>query len=147
MLRCILLGEAPWLCESYNLLFWLRTSRYTGADTWLRYTVYPFARYMLYRLTRRMGVWIPPSTRIGSGLRLWHCGGIFVNGHAVIGRNCNISQGVTIGQANRGHPVLGDNVYIGPGAKIVGAVRIGHNVAIGANCVVTRDVPDNAVVV
>jgi serine O-acetyltransferase len=69
----------------------------------------------------------------------------------VIGDNCNISQGVTIGEANRGPrkgtPVIGNNVYIGPGAKIIGAVHIGNNVAVGANCVVTRDVPDGAVVV
>jgi serine O-acetyltransferase len=69
----------------------------------------------------------------------------------VIGRNCNISQGVTLGQANRGprkgYPVIGDNVYIGPGAKVIGNVRVGSKVAIGANCVVTRDVPDNAVAV
>ena len=58
---------------------------------------------------------------------------------------------MTIGQGNRGprkgYPVVGNNVYIGPGAKLVGSVRIGNNVAIGANCVVTKDVPDNAVVV
>ena len=46
--------------------------------------------------------------------------------------------------AKKGFPILGDNVYIGPGAKIVGAVRIGNNVSIGANCVVTKDMPDNA---
>jgi serine O-acetyltransferase len=69
----------------------------------------------------------------------------------VIGRNCNISQGVTIGRANRGrnkgYPVLGDGVYIGPGAVIAGSVRIGNDVAIGANCVVTTDIPDHSVVV
>ena len=74
-----------------------------------------------------------------------------MNGESIIGKNCNISQGVTLGQANRGrnkgYPILGDNIYIGPGAKIVGAVKIGNNVAIGANCVVTRDIPDNSVVV
>jgi serine O-acetyltransferase len=56
-----------------------------------------------------------------------------------------------LGKANRGvrkgYPVIGDNVYIGPGAKIVGNVHIGNNVAIGANCVVTKDIPDNSVVV
>ena len=65
-----------------------------------------------------------------------------------IGKNCNISPGVNIGKANRGknkgYPTIGDNVYIGPGAKIIGAVKIGNNVAIGANTVVTKDIPDNA---
>jgi len=69
----------------------------------------------------------------------------------VIGKNCNISHQVTLGIANRGThkgvPIIGDNVYIGPGAKIIGDINIGNNVAIGANCVVTKDVPDNAVVV
>ena len=69
----------------------------------------------------------------------------------MIGDNCNLSQSVTIGQSNRGArkgtAVIGNNVYIGPGAKIVGAVRIGNFVAIGANCVVTMDIPDSAVVV
>ena len=62
-----------------------------------------------------------------------------------------ISQGVTLGQANRGknkgYPQIGDNVYIGPGAKIVGKIKIGNDVAIGANCVVTKDVPNNSVIV
>jgi serine O-acetyltransferase len=46
-----------------------------------------------------------------------------------------------------GYPILGDNVYIGPGAKIIGGIKIGNNVAIGANCVVTKNIPDNSVVV
>lgn len=63
----------------------------------------------------------------------------------------HLSQQVTIGVVNRGkmkgYPTIGDNVYIGPGAKVIGNVHVGNNVAIGANCVVTKDVPDNAVVV
>lgn len=74
-----------------------------------------------------------------------------INGKSIIGNNCNISQGVTLGVANRGKyegcPKLGDNIFIGPGAKILGAVTIGNNVAIGANCVVIKDIPDNSVVV
>ena len=68
-----------------------------------------------------------------------------------IGKNCNLSHDVTIGVSRRGEragvPVIGDNVYIGPGAKIFGRITIGNNAAIGANCVVTKDVPENAVVV
>lgn len=99
----------------------------------------------------KFGIQIPYETTIGTGLYIGHFGGIVVNDHAVIGHNCNLSHGVTIGQANRGArkgcPDIGNRVYIGPGAKIIGAVTIGSNVAIGANCVVTNDIPDNAVVV
>ncbi|AXY02862.1 hypothetical protein D1115_17910 [Vibrio alfacsensis] len=68
----------------------------------------------------------------------------------MIGKNCNISQGVTIGKINQGNkigaPIIGNNVYIAPGAKIIGGIHIGDNVAIGANAVVVTDVPDNVTV-
>ena len=79
--------------------------------------------------------------------------GIFVSEGAVIGKDCVIFHQVTIGSnmlpdsSRRGSPTIGDNVYIGCGAKIIGNVRIGNNVRIGANCVVIQDVPDNATVV
>lgn len=112
---------------------------------------YVVSRIVLKHYEYTFHIRIAPATRIGPGLYIGHFGDIGVNQRAVIGANCNISQGVSIGQASRGrrkgHPVIGDNVFIGPGAKIIGRVRIGNNVAIGANCVVTRDIPDNAVVV
>lgn len=99
----------------------------------------------------KYGIAIAPDMEIGSGFYIGHYGGIVISPYSKIGKNCNLSHGVTLGQANRGSnigsPILGDNVYVGPGAKIVGAVRIGNNVAIGANCVVTKDIPDEAVVV
>lgn len=95
------------------------------------------------------GIHIRSEIDIGPGLYIGHFGNVFVGGETRIGKNCNISQGVTIGWAGRGEewglPEIGDNVYIGPGAKILGKIRIGNNVAIGANAVVTRDLPDNAV--
>jgi len=98
-----------------------------------------------------LGISIQIETIIGSGFYIGHFGEIVIHPMSEIGKNCNISQGVTIGKANRGknkgYPVLGDNVYLGPGAKIVGAVKIGNDVAIGANCVVTKDIPDHSVVV
>lgn len=73
--------------------------------------------------------------------------GIVIAGGAKIGKNVVISHQVTIGR-NRGlAPVIGDNVYIGPGAKIFGGIRVGNNARIGANCVVFQDVPDNATIV
>jgi len=73
--------------------------------------------------------------------------GIIVSHNAKIGRNCTIFHQVTIGEGRGGAPVIGDNVLIGAGAKIIGGVRIGSNVKIGAGCVVAKDVPDGATVV
>ncbi|MEO1854864.1 serine O-acetyltransferase [Chromohalobacter sp.] len=145
LLRYIVMGGT----FKYN--FWMRTCCYARSNFPLKYVVYPLAKVFLYRLTYKFGISVPPGTKIGSGFYIGHFGGIIVNEGSVIGKNCNISQGVTLGQANRGRnkgcPVLGDNIYIGPGAKIVGAVKIGNNVAIGANCVVTKDIPCDSVVV
>ena len=69
----------------------------------------------------------------------------------IIGKNCNISHQVTLGASNcgqkKGVPTIGDNVFIGPGAKMFGNINIGNNVAIGANCVVTKDIPENGIVI
>lgn len=73
--------------------------------------------------------------------------GIIVSHNAVIGKNVTIFHQVTIGEGTGGAPTIGDNVYIGAGAKIIGGIRIGNNVKIGAGCVVAQDVPDNATVV
>jgi serine O-acetyltransferase len=94
----------------------------------------------LHRLRQRLGFTIPLNV-FGPGLSLSHVGTIVVNRHAVVGANCRIHPGVCIGGLNGKSPRLGDNVYIGPGAKIFGAITVGDNVAIGANSVVNRDVP------
>ena len=109
------------------------------------------ASLWLSRLGRLYGISISVGTRIAPGFYIGHFGGIVVHGDTVIGPNCNISQGVTIGQTNRGErrgvPVIGSEVYLGPGAKIIGGITIGDGAAIGANAVVTRDVPPNGVAV
>jgi serine O-acetyltransferase len=93
------------------------------------------------------GIEIARRARIGPGLCIGHFGGITVSGDAVIGANCGLSQNTTIGQEGDGTPVIGDDVYIGPGARMFGKIRVGDNVKIGANAVIHKDVPDNAVVV
>jgi serine O-acetyltransferase len=115
------------------------------------YPLYIFVLMIYKRSCVRYGIELKFLTDIGKGFYIGHFGTIFVSENAVIGDNVNISQGVTIGRANRGKnkgfPTVGSRVYIGPGAKIIGKVTIGNNVTIGANCVVTRDIPDNSVVV
>lgn len=94
---------------------------------------------------------IPSKTRIGPGFIIRHVGGIAINVDAVIGKNVEILQGVTIGSERRGKrqgsPCIGDNVWIGSNAVIVGKVVIGNNVLIAPNAYVNFDVPDNSIVV
>ena len=102
--------------------------------------------YLFRRQSIKLGFSIPPNT-FGSGLAIVHYGNIVVNGNARIGENCRIHVGVNIGgagglvdneSAKSLSPSLGCNIYIAPGAKIYGPVRIADNIAIGANAVVNR---------
>lgn len=91
------------------------------------------------------------TRHIGRSLFVPHISGIIISCFAEIGEGCTILQQVTIGQESIRHkgqaPTIGNNVYIGAGAKIIGPIKIGNNVRIGANAVVTKDVPDNCTVV
>jgi serine O-acetyltransferase len=93
---------------------------------------------------------IPLSTKLGDGIYIWHPYAIAINKNSIIGNNVNISQCVTIGLKQVGEkigvPTIGNSVYIGPGAIIIGAIHISDGAVIGANSVVTTDVPQNAVV-
>jgi serine O-acetyltransferase len=97
------------------------------------------------------GIEIARVTQIGAGFYIGHFGGITISPQAVIGNNCSISQGVTIGVSGQGDksgaPTIGDNVYIAPGAKVFGKITIGSNVKIGANAVIYQDLPDNVIAV
>lgn len=135
----------------FQYSFWLRTCKFLSGIRRIRFFLLPIANSILTHYMIKYGIGIPYTTQIGPGFYISHIGGIIVHNNCVIGKNCNISQGVTLGQTNRGArkgtPTIGDNVYIGPGAVVIGNIKIGNNVAIGANCVVTKDVPDNGVVV
>ena len=88
---------------------------------------------------------LPLSAEIGGGLRVGRVGGIRVAPDAYIGRDCDLAEGVTIAAAG-GAPWIGDRVQIGPGAKVIGPIRVGNDAAIGANAVVEADVPDGVTV-
>ena len=113
------------------------------------------ARLPLVVLQRLVEVWtgmsIAPQATIGPGLYVGHFGGVVVNGDAVLGAHVNLSQGVTIGVGGRGDargcPRIGDRCYIGPGAKLFGAITLGDDVAVGANAVVTRSAEPRSVLV
>jgi serine O-acetyltransferase len=103
---------------------------------------------IIYRLNAAIGhAVIGRGADIGPGFVLIHSFGVVINSNVRAGRGLVIEHGVTIGAEKRQTPVLGDNVFIGAGAKVIGGVRIGSDVKIGANAVVTKDVPDGATVV
>ncbi len=100
-----------------------------------------------------LGIEISPHARIGYGFFVNHFGGIHI-AEARIGENCNVSHGVTIGNSSRGpdeslrtgpmtddSPVIGDRVWIGPGATVAGAITVGHDAVVAGNSLVTRDAP------
>ncbi len=108
------------------------------------------AYWLAFRVVETVvGISLPKAARIGGGLRIWHFGGVFVHPDAVIGRNCTLRQGVTIGNRHEGGPapVIGDDVEFGAYAQVLGGVRIGRGCRIGALSVVLCDVPDGATAV
>ena len=96
-----------------------------------------------------MGISIPRGASIGRGFRIYHFGGVVINPLTVIGDNCSFHQGVTVGVRNTytDVPVIGNNVTVGAGAKLLGDIKIGNNVVIGANAVVLTDVPNDSIAV
>ena len=121
-------------------------------SNWLyRHHVKLLPEIIKFRTMRRYSCEIAPYATIGSGLFFPHCIGIIIGHEVVIGNNCEIFQNVTIGsnrkeKAGRYMPIIGDNVSIGSGAVVVGPIKIGNNVIIGANSYVDKDVPSNVVV-
>jgi serine O-acetyltransferase len=140
------LSQGLWVMFVYRFGRW----RYTIKPRLLRM---PFS--FLYKLLKTLseiltGIDLPCEAVVGRRFRIDHFGGIVISGDAVFGEDCIIRNGVTVGLRNtgkRGSPVIGDRVDIGAGAKVLGAIRIGNDVAIGANAVVLSDVPSNSIAV
>jgi serine O-acetyltransferase len=134
----------------FRLTTLMRVTRFLRQQPLTRWGPYHLSQFWLGRLSRKLGVFVDFTTEIGPGLYLGHPAGIVINRRCRIGANCNIAQHVTLGLKSRdpraGCPELGDRVYVGPGAVIIGAIRVGHDTAVGANAVVTHDAPDHAVV-
>jgi serine O-acetyltransferase len=109
------------------------------------------ARLLSHLIRNLTGIEIHPGARIGPQLFIDHGMGIVIGETAEIGRRVTLYHGVTLGgtslEKKKRHPTLGDNVVVGAGAKILGAITIGENSRIGANAVVVKSVPPNSVVV
>jgi serine O-acetyltransferase len=142
----ILFSQGLWATASYRIGVWCNNTRIPVISFFLNFA-YFFLNKAIEILT---GIYISSRAKIGKGLLINHFGQIFIHGLSVIGENCTIIQGVTIGSlglGKQGAPNIGDNVFIGAGAKVLGDIKIGNNVRIGANAVVIKDVEDNATVV
>ena len=112
----------------------------------------PFLPRLLSHIVRMFtGIEIHPAAKIGPGFFIDHGMGVVIGETTEIGENCLLYQGVTLGgtgkEKGKRHPTLGNNVVVGAGAKVLGAIRIGNYVKIGANAVVLRSVPDYSIVV
>ena len=111
---------------------------------------YYFHRLWLHRFRFRYGFDVSSQTKIGPGFFLGHFGGVVISPEAVIGANVNIAHGVTIGSTSRGShqgaPTLGDRVWVGTGAILVGAIKIDDDALIAPGSYVNFDVPAKAVV-
>jgi len=136
-------------CVELRFVFFMRTVAFLKGKTVLL-PFFVLTRFIYGRMQMRYGLNIPYSMSIGPGLLIGHYGGVVVNQDVKIGKNCNLNHGVTLGVAyggkSPGCPVIGDNVFLGAGCKVFGGIRLGDDVAVGANCVVTKSVPDFSVV-
>jgi serine O-acetyltransferase len=129
----------------YRIRHWLNDQSFI-----LRLFLRPLVAIPAHRMRWKWGIDISADARIGPGFQIIHYGGIFIASDVVAGSNLTITHDITFGYSKakniQGFPTLGNNVYIAPGAKLAGRIHIGDNVKIGANAVVEKDVPDNAVV-
>lgn len=111
----------------------------------------PITRIRMYRISKKYGIESSTSAKIGRGLYLGHPYNITVAGEAELGNNVNLHKGCTIGRENRGKrvgaPKIGNNVYIGINAVVVGNIRVGNDVLIAPNSYVNFDIPDHSIVI
>lgn len=139
-------AQGFWVMLVYRFGRW----RYRVRPALLR-KIFSLVYKVLYKFIQIVtGVELPCEVEVGRGFVIDHFGGIVVSGYARFGDNCRIRNGVVVGLSRVEDPcapVIGDNVDIGSGAKLLGPIRIGNNVVIGANAVVIRDVPDDSIAV
>lgn len=148
-------GFKPWLrhylfTPGYKYTVLMRTCGYLKLKPAMAFGLYPLFKMLLLRARHKYGFAIPEYTLILPGLFLNRFGGFYIAGDSAIGSNVNITHGVLLGYTNRGEkrgsPNVGHRVFLGSGAKIIGRITVGNDASVGANAVVTKDVPDGGVV-
>lgn len=136
---------------SFRITFWFRIGSYLRTK---RNPLYRFLYGIVFLIHKHnqylTGIQLPLETVVGKGLCFSHFSCIVINSSAIIGDNCTIFQGVTVGSKRGpkgGVPRIGNNVVLASGAKLIGRISIGDNVMVGANATVVTDIPNNAVAV
>jgi serine O-acetyltransferase len=125
----------------------LRMALWLRFGSWCRSKGLPLVGPIQRLIFFRFGMEVSPGDHIAGGFYVAHPNGCVVFSEK-IGRNCTIIASVTFGMRNEhAFPVIGDNVFIGTGARVLGGIRIGDDAVVGANAVVIKDVPDGATVV
>ncbi len=142
----LLFEQGIWAMVVYRYGRWIR-----GVRIPILNILFKISAFVLFKgIEILTGISLPASADIGKGFLIGHFGNIIVHSQAKIGEHCSVGPGVLIGTRGLGNnavPVIGNDVYIGVGAKILGAVHVGDHVRIGANAVVLSDIPDGATAV
>ncbi len=139
-------AQGFWVMLVYRFGRW----RYQVKSALLR-KVFSIIYKILFKLIQIItGIELPAEVNIGKNFIIDHFGGIVISGYASFGDDCRIRNGVVVGLKNINQPIapiIGNRVDIGAGAKLLGAIKIGDDVIIGANAVVICDVPNNSIAV
>ena len=139
-------AQGFWVMVVYRFGQW----RYTIKFSILR-KIFSFLYKIAYKIIQIItGIELPCEAKIGNNFIIDHFGGIIISGYAQFGNNCRIRNGVVVGLKNINNPtapVLGNDVDIGAGAKVLGPITIGDRVSIGANAVVLQNIPDDSIAV
>lgn len=144
--------RGDWAAQGFWVMLVYRFGRWRyGVNPAILRKFFSFIYKILYKLIQIVtGVELPCEVELGRNFVIDHFGGIVISGYAKFGDNCRIRNGVVVGLKNVEEvaaPLIGNNVDIGAGAKVLGSITIGNNVIIGANAVVISDIPDNSIAV
>lgn len=135
------------VCPQYRLLKWQRYCEEFNNNRFL----YCLVWVIYHKMQVKYGVDIPAKTKIGPGFKIEHLNGIIINPDVTIGKNCNIYNGVTLGKKKRGSrigcPIIGDKVWMGANAVIVGHIYIGDDVLIAPGAYINFNVPSHSIVI
>jgi len=147
--KALLFAPRVWAIAAYRFSRWVHCA---PIPFLLRFPLKIVAALIAVGVDVTSSVELPPQAPIGPGLFIPHTGYVVIGSTSEIGHHCTLTQGVTVGHRAGGReqsfagPVIGNRVYLGPGAVVLGPIKVGDDVLIGANAVVTRSVPSRAVV-